>query len=61
MCSDCVFEPFCGADPVFHQATAGDFLGRKPMSPFCQRNMAIFGMLLERYHSDPDALRWYGA
>ena len=29
MCSDCAFEPYCGADPVFHHATAGDFLGRK--------------------------------
>ena len=55
MCSDCAFEPFCGADPVFHQATAGDFLGRKPLSAFCKRNMAIFHLLLERYETDPHA------
>ena len=28
MCSDCAFEPFCGADPVFHHATQGDVVGR---------------------------------
>lgn len=64
MCSDCAFEPFCGADPVYHQATAGDFLGRKPLSAFCQRNMHIFKLLLNRYESDPFArevfLGWTG-
>lgn len=53
MCSDCAFESFCGADPVFHQATQGDFLGRKPLSAFCKRNMAIFRLLLDRYENEP--------
>jgi His-Xaa-Ser system radical SAM maturase HxsB len=53
MCSDCAFEPFCGADPVFHHATAGDFVGRKPDSAFCTRNMAVFKMLLNRYSAEP--------
>jgi His-Xaa-Ser system radical SAM maturase HxsB len=52
MCSDCAFEPFCGADPVFHHATTGDFLARKPESAFCQRNMAIFEMIIDRYNAD---------
>jgi His-Xaa-Ser system radical SAM maturase HxsB len=52
MCSDCAFEPFCGADPVFHYATTGDFLGRKPTSDFCRRNMAIFQLLLGRLEDD---------
>ena len=55
MCSDCAFEPFCGADPVYHHATSNDFLGRKPSSAFCQRNMAIFRLLLERYETDNHA------
>jgi uncharacterized protein len=65
MCSDCAFEPYCGSDPVYHYATSGDFLGRKPESDFCRRNMAIFKHLLERYESDPRArktfLRWAGS
>jgi uncharacterized protein len=64
MCSDCAFEPYCGADPVFHQATQGDFLGRKPSSAFCSRNMGVFRLLLDRYESDPAArevfLGWAG-
>src|SRR5207249_89651 len=55
MCCDCAFEPYCGADPVYHRATAGDFLGRKPTSGFCRRNMGVFTLLLDRYTSDPAA------
>jgi His-Xaa-Ser system radical SAM maturase HxsB len=53
MCQDCAFEPYCGADPTYHHATTGDFLGRKPSSGFHQRNVAIFKLLLERYEGDP--------
>ena len=57
MCSDCAFEPYCGADPVFHHATTGDFVGRKPMSAFCQRNMAHLRAALERYETMPTRAR----
>jgi uncharacterized protein len=64
MCSDCAFEPFCGSDPVYHYATSGDFLGRKPESDFCRRNTAVFKHLLGLYESDPSArstfLSWAG-
>lgn len=64
MCTDCAFETYCGADPVFHYATSGDFVGRKPASEFCQRNMAIFKLLLDRYETDAQAhalfLEWAG-
>ena len=62
MCTDCAFEPYCGADPVFHHATMGDFLGRKPLSAFHRRNEHIFKLLLTKYETDPQAreifLRW---
>jgi uncharacterized protein len=53
MCSDCAFESWCGSDPVYHHATSGDVVGRKPESGFCNRNMEIFKILLDRYHGDP--------
>jgi uncharacterized protein len=53
MCSTCAFEPYCGADPVFHHATAGNFLGHKAFSAFCQRNMGVFTMLLRKMCDDP--------
>lgn len=52
MCSECAFEPFCGADPVYHHAMYKDVLGRKAESPFCQRNMAIFKHLIELMRND---------
>ena len=62
MCSDCAFEPFCGADPVFHHATQGDVVGRKPISAFCSRNMAIFRHLIKLLRDDDDVrhifVRW---
>jgi len=55
MCSDCAFEPYCGADPVFHFATQHDYVGRKPESEFCSRNMAIFRHLLQLMRTDDSA------
>ena len=54
MCQDCAFEPYCGADPTYHHATQGDYLGRKATSGFCRRNMAIFKLLLDRYEGDSE-------
>jgi len=52
MCSECAFEPYCGADPVFHYATQGDVVGHKPTSRFCARNMAIFRHLIKLMEHD---------
>jgi His-Xaa-Ser system radical SAM maturase HxsB len=52
MCNECVFEPFCGADPVFHHATQRDYVGHKPTSEFCHRNMAIFRRLIALMQDD---------
>lgn len=52
MCNDCAFEPYCGADPVFHYKVARDYVGRKPESEFCSRNMEIFRFLVQEMESD---------
>lgn len=54
-CAWCAFEPWCGADPVFHHATQGDAVGKKPLSAFCNRNMAIFRGLITRMRDRPGA------
>lgn len=51
-CSSCAFEPWCGADPVFHHATQGDIVGKKPLSAFCTRSMALFRGLISRMEAD---------
>lgn len=62
MCSDCAFEPWCGAEPVFHHAIFGDVLGRKPESEFCKRIMGVVRYLLKKMQEDPEAkeifMRW---
>jgi radical SAM protein with 4Fe4S-binding SPASM domain len=55
MCNECAFEPYCGADPVFHHAVYGDVVGRKPESAFCSRNMSIFRYLITKMRDDPAA------
>jgi His-Xaa-Ser system radical SAM maturase HxsB len=52
MCTDCAYEPWCGADPVYHHATQGEAVGRKPVSDFCHRNMGVFELMLELYERD---------
>ena len=52
MCESCAFEPYCGADPVFHHATTGDFVGHKATSAFCRRNMGVFKAILRRARDD---------
>lgn len=44
-CSDCVYLPYCGADPVFSIATQGDPIGHRPTSSFCRRQTGMFELL----------------
>ncbi len=62
MCSECAFEPYCGSEPVYHHAIHKDYLGRKPESEFCKKNMSIFKHLISLMESNPDIkklfLKW---
>lgn len=53
MCNECAFEQYCGAEPVFHYATQKDYVGHKPTSSFCKRNMSIFRYLISMMEDDP--------
>jgi uncharacterized protein len=57
MCSECAFEPWCGADPLYHYATQGDVVGNKARSGFCTRNMAIFRRLITLMRNDHETRR----
>jgi uncharacterized protein len=62
MCSDCAFLPYCGADPVFHQATQRDAVGHKSFSAFCTKQMAVLRHLIGLLEYDAEArstlLQW---
>jgi len=47
MCNECPYIEYCGSDPVYHHTTQKDFVGSKPNSSFCTKNMAIFKLLIE--------------
>jgi His-Xaa-Ser system radical SAM maturase HxsB len=51
-CSNCAFQPYCGADPVHNHATQGDMIGYRPTSSFCKKNMEIIRYLIELMESD---------
>jgi radical SAM protein with 4Fe4S-binding SPASM domain len=57
-CSDCAYQLYCGADPVFHHATQGDMMGHRPTSEFCRKNMAVINEVLRYIDSgDKDVMR----
>lgn len=50
-CADCVFVPWCGADPIDHYARQGDTIGHRPTSDFCRKQMGMFDLLFERWET----------
>lgn len=57
-CSDCVFQPYCGADPVRNMSEQGDIIGHRPTNEMCKRNKAIIHYLFELLKkNDPEINR----
>jgi His-Xaa-Ser system radical SAM maturase HxsB len=57
-CSDCAFQSYCAADPVYHYATQGDMYGHRPTSGFCARNMEVIRYLFSLIEeNDRDTMR----
>ena len=44
-CAECVFQPYCGADPVRNYSTQGDWYGHRPTSLFCRFHKEVFDYL----------------
>ncbi|HET6977242.1 MAG TPA: His-Xaa-Ser system radical SAM maturase HxsB [Pyrinomonadaceae bacterium] len=60
-CTDCAFQSFCGADPIFNYATQGDMVGHTPTSDFHKKNFFIIKYLLTRYEADPEIRKLFWA
>jgi radical SAM protein with 4Fe4S-binding SPASM domain len=52
-CTDCGFQPYCGSDPVYHHRTQNDWIGLKPLSGFCSKNMEIDRHLIRLLQDEP--------
>lgn len=54
-CSDCVFQPYCGADPVRNYSEQGDMIGFRPSNEMCLKTKAVFFYLFELIkRNDPE-------
>jgi His-Xaa-Ser system radical SAM maturase HxsB len=56
-CSDCAFQPYCGADPIFHHATQRDLVGHRATSGFCKRNMKVIEHLFDLMRTADSTIR----
>ncbi|MDR2790790.1 MAG: His-Xaa-Ser system radical SAM maturase HxsB [Campylobacteraceae bacterium] len=45
-CAECVYQPFCGADPVRNYSEQGDIVGHRPTSDICKKNKEIIKHIL---------------
>jgi His-Xaa-Ser system radical SAM maturase HxsB len=46
-CADCAFQPYCGADPIYHHTVQGDVVGHRPTSEFHKRNYETIKLLFQ--------------
>ena len=53
-CSDCVYSPYCGADPIRNYLEYGTLIGHNPGSNFCKKNMLIFDYLFEKIKNNDE-------
>lgn len=46
-CATCVYQLYCGSDPIRYYVETGDVVGRRPDSGFCKKNMGIIDYIFE--------------
>ena len=46
-CSECVFQPYCGADPVRNLSEQGDMVGHRPTNEMCVKTKSIIRYLFD--------------
>ena len=57
-CSYCVYQPYCGADPVRNLSEQGNMIGFRPTNEMCKKNKAIFHYLFSLIKkNDPEINR----
>lgn len=57
-CAECVFQPYCGADPVRNFSEQGDMVGFRPTNEMCRKTKTILMYLFELIkRNDPEINR----
>ncbi len=60
-CAWCVFQPYCGADPVRNYAVYGEMIGKRPENDFCRKHKALFRLFfgyLARNDNETENIFW---
>ncbi len=47
VCAECVFQPYCGADPVRNMSEQDNMIGFRPTNEMCKKTKAIIHYLFE--------------
>lgn len=56
-CYNCVYNIYCGSDPIRNYVECGDIVGFRPSSEFCKKNMLIFEHLMKIVkENNPDVM-----
>ncbi len=56
-CATCVFQPYCGADPVRNMSEQNDMVGFRPTNEMCKKTKAIIRYLFELIkQNDPETI-----
>ncbi|SDD70515.1 His-Xaa-Ser system radical SAM maturase HxsB [Sporomusa acidovorans] len=56
-CASCVFQAYCGVDPVRNYVETKDIVGHRPSSDFCKKNTLILEHLFQLIdENDPDVM-----
>lgn len=56
-CASCVFQTYCGVDPVRNYVETKDIIGHRPSSDFCKKNTLILDYLFQLIdENDPDVI-----
>jgi radical SAM protein with 4Fe4S-binding SPASM domain len=60
-CSNCIYNLYCGSDPIRNFVESGDIVGYRPNSEFCKKNKLLFDHLftiLEKNDNDIMNVFW---
>lgn len=56
-CATCVFQPYCGADPVRNMSEQNDMIGFRPTNEMCKKTKAVIRYLFELIkQNDPETI-----
>lgn len=56
-CSNCIYNVYCGSDPIRNYVESGNIIGHKPSSEFCKKNMLLINYIFELLkENDPQVM-----